>query len=286
MNTSSVILRKMQLDDIPGAMKLSAAEGWNQCEFDWRLFIENPQNICMLASCDNEVVGTTTAMNYVNELAWIAMVLVDKAYRSKGISKSLLENVLEKSGSFASIKLDATPAGQQVYTKFGFKEESRITRMVRLSVKKEAFNHDEAIAQVDANDIPGIIALDKIVFGADRTMLIESLIRQYPHKAWTIKQDKVITGFALGRNGSKYHHIGPVVASNPEDAGKLIKRAIKEPGDQPVVADVLCDKEDLVQSLQAKGFARQRDFVRMYRNENPFPGAVHKCYLICGPEFG
>lgn len=286
MNTLAVTLRKMQEADIAAAMKLSEAEGWNQSAYDWKIFVANEQNICMLASYDDQVIGTTTAMNYEGELAWIAMVLVDKKYRGKGISKLLLENMLEQLAAFRSVKLDATAAGQKVYSKFGFNEEYVIARMVNPAVNNVLFKNDESVAQVQPKDLPAIVALDQIAFGAGRKVLIESLIKEYPHKAWVIKQDDLITGFALGRVGSRYHHIGPVIASNFEDAGKLIGSALQELTEKPVVVDVLCDKENLVHSLQQHGFERQRDFVRMYKNENLSPGATDQYYLICGPEFG
>lgn len=286
MNTSGITLRKMQKADIVAAMKLSEAEGWNQSACDWKIFIENEQNICMLASCNNRVIGTTTAMNYGNELQWIAMVLVEKTYRGKGISKLLLENVLEKLAAFKSVKLDATAAGQKVYSKLGFNDEYAIARMVNPALKNVPFENDGSVIRVQPKDIPAIVALDKITFGADRKVLIESLIKQNPHKTWMIKQDNVIAGFALGRNGSRYHHIGPVIASSFKDASKLIGSALQELAGKPVVVDVLCDKESLIHFLQRHGFKKQRDFVRMYKNENLSPGATDRYYLICGPEFG
>ncbi len=113
MIKTSVVLRPMQLGDISGAMRLSAAEGWNQSEKDWKFLIENPQNICMLAICDEKIIGTTTAINYSNQVAWIGMVLVDAEYRGRGVSKLLLENIFTKSGFIKSVKLDATPQGNR-----------------------------------------------------------------------------------------------------------------------------------------------------------------------------
>ena len=55
---------------------------------------------------------------------------------------------------------------------------------------------------------------------------------------------------------------------------------------QSVVMDVLYEKEDLINWLNSIGFIMQRQFVRMYKKENPFPGIINKQYLICGPEFG
>ena len=133
MKKTDLIVRPMRPGDIAYAMNLSNAEGWNQTERDWRLFIESPQNVCLVTEYNKKIIGTTTAMNYSDQIAWIGMVLVDQEYRGQGVSKSLLTNILEKLLSCKSIKLDATPAGQQVYTKFGFRDEYPITRMVNPS---------------------------------------------------------------------------------------------------------------------------------------------------------
>ena len=58
MRKTVFILRPMELSDIGSAMKLSGAEGWNQTEKDWKLLIENTGNVCMLAECDNNFIGT------------------------------------------------------------------------------------------------------------------------------------------------------------------------------------------------------------------------------------
>jgi ribosomal protein S18 acetylase RimI-like enzyme len=71
-----------------------------------------------------------------------------------------------------------------------------------------------------------------------------------------------------------------------DDVKILISKTLKEITDQPVVVDILNDKIELINWLQSLGFTRQREFVRMYKNENPFPGLTEKYFLICGPEFG
>ena len=277
----------MQLSDIVHAMKLSNTEGWNQTEKDWKLLIESPQNVCMLAECNRKIIGTTTAMNYSNQIAWIGMVLVDKEYRGQGVSKSLLTNILKQLGSFQSIKLDATPEGQRVYKKFDFKDEYLITRMATASMKSLSYDDDDIFpVPIQLKDIQEIIVLDELVFVANRTQLIDSLIKEYRHKAWLLKRNNSITGFALGRKGNKYHQVGPVFASNINDVKMLIRKALEELINQPVVMDVLSEKEDLINWLNSIGFIMQRQFVRMYKKENPFPGIINNQYLICGPEFG
>jgi GNAT superfamily N-acetyltransferase len=277
----------MQPGDIVRGMNLSNAEGWNQTEEDWKLLVQNPQNICLLAECNQKIIGTTTAMNYANQVAWIGMVLVDKEYRGQGVSKLLLTSILKKLESFASIKLDATPVGQQVYKKFDFENEYLISRLVTGSMKNLSFNDDTVFAEsIQLKDIEEVIAFDEHVFGTNRRPLIKSLIQRYPHKAWLLKRNNSIAGFALGREGNKYHQVGPVVGSTINDVQILIRKALKKLNNQPVVVDVLCDKEDLINWLASIGFTMQRHFVRMYKKENSFPGVVNEQYLICGPEFG
>lgn len=287
MQSFDIIIRPMTLSDIDDAIKLSAEEGWNQTEKDWRLFIENPENICRVADCDNKVVGTTTVINYSNQTAWISMVLVDKAYRGHGISKLLLAGILKDVAYCESVKLDATPAGQQVYKKFDFKDEYLISRMINLSMMPLPGDDEVIVTEpVQTELVREIIACDAISFGANRKQLLEYLVREYPDKATMIRQNNRVAGFAMGRKGSRYHHIGPVVASDTDDAKKLISGALQKLSGQPVVADVLYDKKELIEWLSSIGFTQQRQFIRMYKGENIRPGVVTNQYLIAGPEFG
>jgi GNAT superfamily N-acetyltransferase len=281
-------IRPMKPTDISTAMRLSTAEGWNQTEKDWRLFIESPANVCLLAEADGKVIGTTTSINYTNKEAWIGMVLVDKEYRGLGVSKLLLSAIFNKLTSFKSVKLDATPAGQKVYEKFGFKDEYFIARMVNpLLNNLPVIDGDVSAETIQAKHMDEIIAFDEAVFGVNRRPLIEFLINEHPGKNWLLKRDNRIAGFVLGRNGSRYNHIGPLVALTTMDAKLLLSKAMESVDGQSVVADVLYDKEELVTWLNELGFVQQRHFIRMYKEEeNPFPGETGKQYLICGPEFG
>lgn len=282
------ILRPMEQSDVASAMKLSNAEGWNQTENDWKLFLEGPGNVSIVAVCDNKVVGTTTTINYSNKVVWIGMVLVDKEYRGCGISKALLNNIVLKIEPGKSIKLDATPAGQLVYKKLGFEDEYQVARMINLSVSNWANQGNNGISpkEIQANDISKIIDLDEISFGAGREQLIEYFVRKYPDKAWLLKRDDHIDGFILGRKGNKYHHIGPLMSTNPEDAKILISKSLNDLINKPVVIDVPSDKQDWIEWLSSIGFVTQRFFTRMYKGNNNFPGRTDRQWLVAGPEFG
>lgn len=286
-NISPVTLRSMHYNDIDIAMQLKNAEGWNQTEKDWELLIGNPRNICLVAEYEQKVIGTATAINYSNEVAWIGMVLVDKKYRGQGVSKLLLTDLMKKLEQCKSVKLDATAAGLPVYEKMGFVEEYAICRLTNSSLKSSSGDKYELSPEpVQAKDIQEIVKFDKLIFGFDRTSLIEFFIENYPDKAWLLKRNNQIAGYALGRDGTRFNHIGPVSALTTNDAKILIAEALKNLAGQPVGVDILHDKEDLSDWLTSIGFTKQRPFIRMYYKHNPYPGITNRQYLISGPEFG
>lgn len=249
--------------------------------------VEGQHNICLLAEYHGKIIATTTAINYSNDVVWISMVLVDKEYRGHGISKLLLNNILDSLSNCKSIKLDATPEGQRVYKGFEFKDEYLITRMTMNTIDAAMFGDEvAAIESIQPENIPSVVAYDALSFGANRGALIESLIHTYPHQAWMLKRDHAVVGFTLGRAGRKFNQIGPVMASDTASAKLLISKVLKEAKDQTLVIDVLNDKTELIDWLVSTGFIQQRHFIRMYRNKNPFPGKIDDQYLICGPEFG
>ncbi|MEP7320060.1 MAG: GNAT family N-acetyltransferase [Panacibacter sp.] len=284
--SDAITIRPMHLDDLDCALQLSTSEGWNQSPDDWKLFINNPVNICIVVEINKKIIGTTTAINYSGKVAWISMVLVDKAYRGIGVSKLLLQNILEKTWHCKSVKLDATQAGQHVYKTLGFKEEYFITRMTCLSLSPLPLNDDVFIEAIHTNHIQEIAAFDQQVFGANRVQLIEYLIKKNTANSWMIKRNNKVDGFVLGRDGNKYHHIGPVIASSLNGAKLLLVKALHQIQHQPVVVDVLNDKEELINWLASIGFIEQRQFIRMYKGGNFYPGIIAQQYLICGPEFG
>ena len=282
-----MVFRTIQPDDIVNCKLLSDAEGWNQTETDWKLLVNNSQNICLLAETGRKIIGTATAMNYSGEVAWIGMVLVDNSYRGRGIGKMLLSNLLNRLNSFKSVKLDATPAGQPLYEKLGFKNEYLIHRMTTLSMKNaQPFLSGITPEPVLISDIQEISALDASVFSTERISLMKSLINENPENSWCIKRNGRITAFSLGRQGRKYYQIGPVFASSLVETIILISQTLLKLDGKLLLLDVPANKVELINWLNSIGFVRQRDFVRMYLNENLYPGKPENQFLICGPEFG
>ncbi len=288
MKSDTINIRKLKKQDIPDAMRLVYAEGWNQTENDWQILVGGARNVCFAAETECKLVGTATAMNYNNVTAWIGMVLVDREYRGRGISKILLSALLDKLDSCKSVKLDATPAGQKVYEKLGFNNEFMIQRMVRNPGALETKIPVGAVTPVlpVKDRLKETVLFDELVFGTKRGILLRTLADRYPELAGVIVEGRKISGYSLGRIGSRYVQIGPVSAGSAEDAKRLVLQGLKMKCQQPVVVDVMDSKKELISWLESLGFAIQRPFTRMFLGENLFPGLAEKQFLICGPEYG
>jgi len=277
----------MKPGDLGEAFELSSTEGWNQTEKDWRLLIENPVNTCLVAEFGNRVAGTATAINYSDKVAWIGMVLVDETLRGQGAGKMLLKEIIGRLEHVESIKLDATPAGEPLYKSLGFVTEYSIIRMTNGSLEYDNSNEstNESL-KITQNNLHDVIEMDNLIFGANRSYLLNVLFKNYPEKAFLLGQENKFLGYILGRDGTRFNYVGPVNATSTGSAMILIKQAFKSLINKPVALDILQDKEELIMWLESAGFVKQRHFSRMYLKINPYPGIVKNQYLISGPEFG
>jgi ribosomal protein S18 acetylase RimI-like enzyme len=277
----------MTTADLFQALALSGNEGWNQTEKDWRLLLENPDNICIVAEKDKKVAGTATALVHSGKIAWIGMVIVNKALRGQGAGKMLMAHIIEKLDQIESIKLDATPAGQPLYKSLGFIDEYKLFRMTNPSQSAFEYQPSEDVPERITGEVAEyIFTQDGKIFGAERRYLLSKLIEDYPEKAYFIRSSSMSDGYILGRNGSRFNYIGPLCADSFESARSLISKSLRSLINKPVALDVPEKKEELINWLESLGYIKQRYFIRMYLHKNPYPGILKPLYLISGPEYG
>ena len=114
MGDANLNLRVMTLEDIPEAMRLKDAAGWNQTAVDWERFLVASPEGCFGALSGRRIIGTVTTISYENRFAWIGMLVVDSGYRGRGVGSALLECAIRHLDfkGVPCLKLDATPQGR------------------------------------------------------------------------------------------------------------------------------------------------------------------------------
>ncbi len=287
MSDVSVNIQPLTLSDIPMAMALKDAEGWNQTPRDWELFINTNPSLCLGAKIGGKLVGTVTAISFENKVAWISMMLVHRKFRGRGISKMLLKAIIHRLEGCASIKLDATPAGYPVYESLGFREEYALARYI-LELNSLQFSWEEIMGPipVSTDHLEEIARWDRAYFGAERKEVLAYLQSQAKHLAWFMGGTETLKGYVLGRPGTRFTQIGPLVAEDVKSANSLLSKAISQVKKGQVVIDVCMHQKKLVELVENLGFVKQRDLFRMYLKGNSYPGKPENYFLVAGPELG
>lgn len=284
---SALRIRQMCSLDVEEAMRLKDAEFWNQTEADWGFFMDSNPELCLVACLGNKVVGTVTAINYENDIAWIGMMLVSSKHRRKGVGLKLLHSIIDRLTGSDSIGLDATPVGAFMYQRLGFKETSGLVRMSTQEMATGGFeSYVGRVKPIEESDIPEVCRLDEAVFGADRSDLIQHLVGSAPSLCWLARRHGEISGFSLGRRGTRFTQLGPVVAKSLEDAKALVAQVSRELEGGSAVVDVPAGASEWQSWLQKLGFSQQRTLSRMYLKRSLGSLKSDTQYAICGPEFG
>lgn len=280
-----VEIRSLTERDLPAAMRLKELARWNQTEKDWRRLLRLEPQGCFVACRDNRVVATITTITYGPVLAWIGMVIVDPEFRRRGIAAGLMRTALDylQRTGIATVKLDATPDGRFVYEGLGFCSELLIERWegVARSVEKRK------CASLDEETWPEVLALDGLAFGADRSRLLDSLVKDSCAQPLILSApDGRLRGYALARAGSAASYLGPLVAIDKQAFEALLDGMLGQLPGQEVYMDFNTGSVADTEALVKRGFTKQRDLVRMRYGQENLAGTSAFVCAIAGPEVG
>ncbi|MCC6507968.1 MAG: GNAT family N-acetyltransferase [Pirellulaceae bacterium] len=281
--------------DVPAAMQLVSAAGWNQTPSDWERVIDYQTRGCFKAQIDGRLVGTVTTTCYQQELAWIGMMLVDPSFRRQGIGRGLMERSIEflRANQMATIKLDATPAGRPLYEQLGFVAQFDFQRWQR-SAQVPLVDQDATLtegqltgAQVTtpqatlgyaAEALRQFRELDKAAFGLDRSEWLERMA------AASQCQFRPLA-FGMLRPGRIASYLGPVVGEDDEQVASIV-RALVNAQSGTIFWDMVCSSSDKIQLARELAFEPVRQLTRMVLGEDHTRPNVDLQTAICDPATG
>lgn len=289
-----VVERPLGDTDVPAAAALSALVGWNQVAADWRIMLGQGSGIGLVP--DDAAAGMTaraapiaTALTVPlgERLAWISMVLVEPAWRRRGLGTRLLERCIAALGAIGVVPgLDATPAGRLVYEPLGFAALYGVSRLLAVPLASPiAAPADVALRPVAPEDLELIVAWDAAHSGMRSGHILGPLRRRLPDAAWLAMRAGRIAGFVLGRDGRMTNQIGPLLAEDEAVARALLARALAETA-APAILDVPDVHTGFQAWLAGHGTVKQRDYTRMVLGPRDVLPPPDPLYAIAGPELG
>jgi ribosomal protein S18 acetylase RimI-like enzyme len=274
--TEALVQAALTQADVPGALALSNKVGWNQTAADWRLFIAHGRSIGLF-DADESLVATAAALPYEG-FGYISMVIVDPAWRRRGLARRLVGECIDtlRAQGRAAL-LDATPAGALVYRGLGFVE---LATMERWEGEGGVAQAGTAADRLASDESQKLIEADAVAFGSQRRFLLEDFLARPGTTAWTCDG-----GYLVMREGHRAMQIGPLVASSPEAARVLLATAIADACGR-VFLDLFTTWPNLAALLESSGFKRQRPYSRMALGRATLPGDLARLAIAAGPEFG
>src|SRR5882762_9205255 len=180
------IVRPLTFEHLDEALGLSTVVDWNQRLDDWRMLLQLAPAGAFAAFVDGRdvsdvsevsLVGTAIGIDY-GAFAWIAMMLVDPAYRGRGVGRRLLEAAMDAVPSNLPIRLDATPLGRPLYRRYGFEDEAALSRhVIDARLKPPAPSRVRPLTDAD---LAIVVEQDRETFGGRRGAVLEWAFHSAP----------------------------------------------------------------------------------------------------------
>jgi ribosomal protein S18 acetylase RimI-like enzyme len=267
-------LRLLQTADLASAIELSQVAGWNQTIEDWRAVLRLDPEGCFAIEVDDRIAATTTLLCYGTRLAWIGMVLTRPEYRRMGFARRLVETAVERAATLKieSVKLDATPEGQPLYEKLGFKTEQTVERWFHNG------RQTYPLAKPESPSTQYSLETDFEAFGADRALLLRQLAMRNPPKATS-------GAYCFYRGGTRASYLGPCVAQEVKAAGLVIEQCLRNSPESGWYWDLLSSNKNALEMAKEIGFVPQRRLERMALGSS-FKKNDEMVYAIAGFELG
>ncbi|MBE7380203.1 MAG: GNAT family N-acetyltransferase [Leptolyngbya sp. SIO1E4] len=200
----------------------------------------------LVAQKDHSIIGMVGAVNY-GSVAQVGLMAVHPAYQGQGIGRTLLGSLLKKldQQGCSSIRLEASAAGVSLYSKFGFEkyEATWVFTHFRCDLTLP-ISHQ--VVPLRLHHLPALSAFDTPIFGDNRQILFNLLLREFSDRAFiTYDQKGEIVGYLFAQSNL----IGPWVATTSKAAERLLAAALSlpfstspiviTPGDNPSVRQLL-----------------------------------------------
>lgn len=257
----------MAASDVPSALKLTVQAGWNQTPGDWLRMLEMEPDGCLVAEVAGTLVGTTVCCTF-DEIAWLALVLVDTSFREQGIGRRLVQAGLKYADDrgVRTVRLDATPLGRPVYERLGFQPQFELSRWGGIPI--ESSQETTSLPRIQRHDFveqERLFELDRLGTGTNRTKLLQRLLTESAPDV-ACDSDGRAEAFITRRPGRLSTQIGPAIGSS-DQCQELLSRELEAHRGQPVIIDIPVDRTDLNTIAERAGLEVKRTLLRMYRGE-------------------
>jgi len=271
---------RMNYNDVGFAVRLARQEKWGTPPSDFRRILRLSPRGCFIASDDRARVGMITTVAFGKELAWIGNVIVDRNHRGKHIGHSLVKHVLQhlKTSRVKRAGLYCFTNNLGFYQKLGFNIDVKFTRLCR-EPQNEPLPRKYPISQKP--NFAELLALDKIAFGADRSLLLRSIVSSR-YGMYSGFYTKKKGAFLITKKYRTTYDFGPATAigSSYEEIEQLLMEAVCKAWGKPIETSCLDLNHQMLGLLKREGFRPTNHGYRMFFERNADLGSNQSSLLL------
>lgn len=216
-------IKSIDLNDVHILSSLQP-KGWSEISPIFKFYSKSSFCFPIKTTIDNKIVGIGTTVIH-DDVAWLAHIIVDSAYRRRGIGLQIVKALMEiaEENYCSTIYLIATELGVPIYEKVGFVTEAKY--LVHKHVTKNDWIISDNIYPYVDEYKEQIKTLDKSVSGENRMIHLE----EHCKNCQIYCSNDIVEGYYMPTLGE-----GLIIA-NTEKAGiELLKLHLKG-NDQVVV---------------------------------------------------
>jgi GNAT superfamily N-acetyltransferase len=249
--------------DAPLLLDLSESIGWPHEIGDWQTTLAASQVFGHRAS-DGKILSSSSIYQFGPGLAALAVVLVREEFRRQGLARAAVQRCLDQVPSVPQM-LVATEFGQPLYESIGFQIAEQIVRLI--AAEGTSLPITGAIKSMTDADLPRVFELDRAIYQADRSQVLRHRWAQV--ESGVMLPDGSGYAWKIPQRGGLV--LGPVVATNPQDAAVLVAHLTANFSGR-VKMEVPERHAELIATLTGAGFVVDSSRPLMLKNVEKLPG--------------
>ena len=224
--------------DTHACWQLSQALRWPHREADWQQFISwaKAHGAALAVRADGRLIGCGLAWQWGHEQGSIGMVIVDNAWQRRGIGKQLFKGLLQALEG-RDVMLQATAQGRPLYESLGFAAIGHARQFhghwqpPAEAGPSSSIAADELTRLMQPQDVPALLAYDRLERGLARPALLQALLAQMDADercAVSVDAHGRLCGYGILRRFGRGWVVGPLLADGADRAVALVKRLTQE----------------------------------------------------------
>jgi hypothetical protein len=218
-------VEKMEVSDLHFAVQLANTMNWNMTPEDFKFMMHLEPRGCFVQFQGDKPVGIATSIAFC-KVGWFGDFIVKEDVRGEGAGSLLVQTAIEylRSMGAETIGLYAYPHSVKFYRRFGFETDIDFSVMTG---KAALPANQKKVKVAEKQDIPELIDLDSICFGASRKKLLENILLNKANLCYVSADNNELTGFVAAKVYGKMAEVGPLICpANHVDEATLLLRAI------------------------------------------------------------